>query len=188
MRHRAVVLTAAAAVLSMSGLPAAAAEGTTYAAPQSVPAPAAPYHAFPSPGALLDTAMPGPASSSTIAPDGATVQGPPSIHALTAASGAPEIAGRSPAKGATNVSRTTYVRIRFNKPVRAASIVIRLRDYLTGVYVAGTKTYASTTWTAVFNPTPTLRGSRKYVVIVAGARDRDGLVMTAVRWTFTTRP
>lgn len=182
MRHRAIALTAAAAVLSISSLPVVAADqGTPHPAPLNAPLSA------PAPGSLPDASTP-LAASSTVAPDGATVQGPPAIHAMTAASGAPEIAGRSPAKGATNVSRTTNVRVRFNKPVKAASIVIRLRDYLTGAYVAGTKTYASTTWTATFNPTPTLRALRKYVVIVSGAKDKDGQVMTRVRWTFTTRP
>jgi hypothetical protein len=169
MSHRAIVLTAAAAVLSAAGLPAMAEAHAAQAAPIAGP---------------MTNAVPGRSGVHAAA----VVQPPPRVHATTAASGAPAISSRTPASGATAVVRTTNLKVRFTKAVKASSIVIRLRDYATGKYLAGKLTYASATRYATFNPTPTLGSHRKYVVVVSGAKDSAGNTMTKSTWTFTTRP
>lgn len=172
MHHRAVILTAAA-VLSTAGIPA------TIAADSSAP----PAPALLTAATLPATTLLAPGTSSAL-----PVQGPPPIHALTAASGAPAIAARTPKRAATGVSRTINVKVRFTRAVRASSIVIRLRNPLTGAYVAGKLTYASSTWTATFNPTPVLGPLTTYRVIVSGAKSLAGVTMAKTSWTFTTRP
>lgn len=178
MRCRSIVLTAAAAVLSTTAVAGTAAAGATpssWTAQDSTAGRAASF------GGTVT-------NSTTTAPDGMVTSRPPAIHAMTAASGAPRIASRTPALHATGVARTSNIKVRFNKAVRSTSIVIRLRDSVTGSYVSGRLTYASSTRTATFNPTPTLRSAHKYVVVVSGAKDSAAHVMTRISWSFTTRP
>lgn len=178
MSNRAIALTAAA-MLSVSALPATVDAGTTQPASSTDSAPGG----F---GSWLVLA--GGQARTASAPVAAVVGIAPRVHATTAASGAPAIAGRSPARNATGVSRTTNVRVRFTKAVRASTIRIRLKDALTGLAVPGKLTYVSSTHVATFNPTPTLRSHRRYVVVVSGAKDSAGTVMAKSSWSFTTRP
>jgi hypothetical protein len=99
---------------------------------------------------------------------------------------------RSPASGATGVSRYANVVLTFSEPVvGATSSRIRLRDAATGTYVTATVTYYPDLRKAVLNPSVTLRGLRRYTVVVSsGMTDRAGnpLYPSPTTWSFTTRP
>ncbi len=180
MSNRAIALTAAA-VLSVTALPAVADAQTP--TPMTTPSTDA------TPGRSGTWLVLGAGLARTAAaPAGAIVGLPPRVHATTAASGAPAVASRSPGRNATGVSRTTNVRVRFTKAVRASTIRIRLTDAVTGLAVPGKLTYVSSTHVATFNPTPTIRSHRRYVVVVTGAKTSAGYVMAKSSWSFTTRP
>ena len=179
MSNRTIVLTAAA-VLSATGLPATAVAGASTTTVTTTNA---------APSRFADLfAVAGTTTRTAPAPSSVAVTVPPRVHAMTAASGAPAVASRTPARNATGVARATNVRIRFTKAVKASTIRIRMRDAVTGAAIPGTLTYKSSTRTATFNPTPTLGSHRRYIATVSGAKTSAGYVMTTSTWAFTTRP
>ena len=109
----------------------------------------------------------------------------------------PTITARSPADGATSVSRTTNVTVTFSEAMDAATIgtsTIELRDPGNAV-VAAAVTYNATTRVATLNPTPTLAASTVYTVLVRGGavdprvKDAAGNALAAeATWSFTTVP
>ena len=101
----------------------------------------------------------------------------------------PTIAARTPGSGATRVSRTANVVVRFSEAaVGVSASTVRLRDAKTGSYVAATVTYSASTKTVTLNPKTTLAGSRKYTVLISGGiTDAAGNPLATTSWSFTTR-
>jgi hypothetical protein len=95
----------------------------------------------------------------------------------------PTIISRSPS--GSSVSRTANITARFSEPVDSGSINVTLTSLFGSV--SGVLTYNSSTRTATFNPSGTLRARTTYLVIVSGATDASGNVMQTVMWTFRTR-
>ena len=96
---------------------------------------------------------------------------------------------RSPAAGATGVSRSANVAVQFSEKVTGVSgTTLRLKDTATGLFVAATVTYDATLKRATLNPSPTLAALRTYqVVISTGIKDLAGNPLAASSWTFKTR-
>jgi Domain of unknown function (DUF4082)/Bacterial Ig-like domain/Bacterial Ig domain len=105
----------------------------------------------------------------------------------------PTISARSPAAGATGVSRTANITVTFNEAMTASTITtgtFELRDPANNL-VAGVVSYNSTTRVATLNPTPTLAASTVYTARVrggaSGVKDAAGNALAAdATWTFTT--
>jgi Bacterial Ig-like domain len=105
----------------------------------------------------------------------------------------PTISARSPAVGATGVSRTANITVTFNEAMTASTITtstIQLRDPANNL-IAGVVSYNSTTRVATLNPTPTLAASTVYTARVlggaTGVKDAAGNALAADSvWTFTT--
>jgi Domain of unknown function (DUF4082)/Bacterial Ig-like domain/Bacterial Ig domain len=105
----------------------------------------------------------------------------------------PTITARSPAIGATGVSRTANMTVTFSEVMSASTIgaaTFELRDPANNL-VAAAVSYNSTTRVATLNPTPTLAALTTYTVRVlggaAGVKDATGNALAAtVTWTFTT--
>ena len=89
----------------------------------------------------------------------------------------PTITARSPAIGATGVSRTANMTVTFSEAMNAATIgatTFELRDPANNL-VAAAVSYNSTTRVATLNPTPTLAALTTYTVrVVGGADGRQG--------------
>ena len=101
-------------------------------------------------------------------------------------SGPPVLVNQSPATNAATIPVTERVNVRFGEAVTGSTIRIAVRAGSTTV--AGTVTYNSSTWSAVFRPTNPLAYSTTYQVTVSDARDGAGTVMAPVTWNFTTGP
>ena len=99
----------------------------------------------------------------------------------------PRIVARSPAKGATGVSRKTNIVVRFSEIVTVSSTRIRLRDNATGKYVSASVTISRDGKTGTLDPSSTLKSSHWYTVVVKGVTDRVGNPITTSSWTFKTR-
>ena len=109
-----------------------------------------------------------------------TTQGPP-----------PTVTARTPAVGATGVSRTTNVTATFDRALDPATVT-GANVTLTGpgsTAVAATVTYASATRRITLDPTATLAATTTYTVrLTTGLKATDGAALAAaVTWTFTTR-
>jgi Domain of unknown function (DUF4082)/Bacterial Ig-like domain/Bacterial Ig domain len=106
---------------------------------------------------------------------------------------APTITARSPAIGATGVSRTANMTVTFSEAMSAATIggaTFELRDPANNL-VAAAVSYDSATRVATLNPTPTLAALTTYTARVvggaAGVKDVAGNPLAATAtWTFTT--
>ncbi len=98
---------------------------------------------------------------------------------------APAAATRSPAKGATGVSRVANVIIKFTENVLYAPGHMWL--YRGTTKQSATVTYNATTFVATLNPTYTLAAGTKYTVKVSNyIRDAAGNRLTSFSYTFTT--
>lgn len=102
---------------------------------------------------------------------------------------APRIIHRTPASGATGVSRTPTVRVVFSEPVKGVSAsTVRLIDLATGKVVAARVTYVSSSRTAVLVPRVRLAARHLYRVSVSSAvTDRTGNHLAGSSTRFTTR-
>ena len=102
----------------------------------------------------------------------------------------PTIVGRLPASGATGVSRSASVKVRFSSAVKGVSgTSFQLRDTVTGGYVAATVTYDPATFRAVLDPSANLVRGRTYQVIArSGIRDLVGNALLTTSWKFKTAP
>jgi hypothetical protein len=96
---------------------------------------------------------------------------------------------RSPVARATAVSPTANVTLRFSEAaVGVSGTSLRLRDQVTGLFVPATVTYNAAMRRATLNPVATLRGLRRYVVVIrSGITDRAGNPLSPTTWTFRTR-
>jgi Domain of unknown function (DUF4082)/Bacterial Ig-like domain/Bacterial Ig domain len=107
----------------------------------------------------------------------------------------PTITTRSPASGASGVSRTANIIVTFSEAMTASTIAgstIELRDPANAL-VSAVVSYNATTRVATLNPGPTLRALTTYTVRVRGGstdprvKDAAGNAMAAdSTWSFTT--
>jgi hypothetical protein len=103
----------------------------------------------------------------------------------------PTISSRTPASGATGVSRTGNITVTFSEAMDPASITsssFQLRDAANAL-VAAVVTYDAATRVATLNPTPTLLASTVHTATVTTAvRDVAGNTLAANSvWSFTTQ-
>jgi hypothetical protein len=100
----------------------------------------------------------------------------------------PVVTSRTPASGATSVSRTANITATTSEPVTGVSTsTVTLTQTSTGAAVAATVGYLSTTRVATVDPAATLAASTQYTVRVGtGIQDLAGNPLTPLSWTFTT--
>ena len=104
---------------------------------------------------------------------------------------APVVTARTPASGATGISVSSNVAVRFSEPVRGLSgSTVQLRTP-TGKAVPAVLSYNSSTRTLTLDPTTALaRGTRYTVVLLGGTsaiRDGVGNPLPTLTWVFRTR-
>ena len=101
----------------------------------------------------------------------------------------PRIVSRSPAPGATRVPGGTTVRIVFSEPVTGVSWrTVRLRNSVTGKWVAAQVRYAAASHSATIDPVLRMYGDTTYeVVVLRGISDIAGNRLPAAHWSFHTR-
>jgi hypothetical protein len=101
---------------------------------------------------------------------------------------APYFVARTPVPGATNVSTTTSVTVRFNEAVLGVgSNNTVLRDNSTSAVVAATVTYDPATFTASLVPNAPLMANRLYRMAMSGSIvDTTGNPLPFSQWYFTT--
>jgi hypothetical protein len=104
---------------------------------------------------------------------------------------APVVSARTPGSGATGISESANVAVRFSEAVRAVSgSTVQLRTP-TGKVVPAALSYNSSTRTATLNPSANLaRGTRYTVVVIGGTnaiRDAAGNPLRTISWVFKTR-
>lgn len=98
----------------------------------------------------------------------------------------PAVAAVTPTSGATGIPLATAVSAGFNKDVVGSSIQFSLAGP-NGASVAGSTTYNSTTYTAIFTPSSPLSSNTTYTATVQGATDPGGATMAGpYTWSFTT--
>ena len=102
----------------------------------------------------------------------------------------PVVTTRTPASGATGVSRTTNVAATFSEGVQGVSTTtVRMRS-AAGTAVTATVTYNATTRIATLDPSATLAASTKYTTTLTGSstgiRDLAGDSLATTSWSFTT--
>jgi hypothetical protein len=99
----------------------------------------------------------------------------------------PRIIHRSPGGGATGVSPSANVRIRFSETVSAAGLAVRLRNVKTGLIVRTTKRWVASTHTLVLDPVLRMYpGTRYRVEVTAQVQDRGGNSVRPTAWFFKT--
>jgi Ca2+-binding RTX toxin-like protein len=101
---------------------------------------------------------------------------------------APTVVSVTPAIGATNVSRTANVTVRYSEPVtnvNTATVVLR-RGGLTGPVVTATVTYNAANRTATLNPSATLVANTTYTMATSSVLDLAGNPLAFRSWTFRT--
>jgi hypothetical protein len=100
----------------------------------------------------------------------------------------PAISSRTPGTGATGVSRTGHVTVRFSEPVRGIGGSTVILTDSTGRRVSATVSYNASTRTATLNPGPTLRSNTRYTVrLTSGITDSTGNRLATSTWSFRTR-
>jgi Bacterial Ig-like domain/Cysteine-rich secretory protein family len=105
-----------------------------------------------------------------------------------AATSAPAIMWRSPGFGATSVSVSAAVAVRFSEAVHGVSgSTFVLLDAATGAKLAATVTYDGTTFQATLRPSGWLQLGRMYRVGLSSfIRDAGGSGLADTSWTFKT--
>lgn len=100
----------------------------------------------------------------------------------------PTVTGRSPAPGATGVSRSSPVTASFSESVKGVSgTSFTLKQTASGAAVAATVSYNATTKVATLRPTaPLPAGTRLTVQLTSAIKDIAGNPLTAMSWSFTT--
>jgi subtilisin family serine protease len=99
----------------------------------------------------------------------------------------PRIISRSPASGASNVSRSANVRVRFSELVTATGSNVRLRNLHTGLIVRVRFSWSAATNTATLDPRLLMYPHTHYrIEILASLYDRGGNRVRPTTSTFTT--
>jgi hypothetical protein len=101
----------------------------------------------------------------------------------------PVVTSRSPAAGATKVSRSAAVVVRFSEPVTGVSArSMVLRDAATKKAIAATVTYDAVTRKTTLRPKTALPAGRRLTVTLAATIvDYSGNRLAPTSWTFTTK-
>lgn len=103
---------------------------------------------------------------------------------------APTITARTPASGATAVSRTGNVSATFSEAVQAVSTSTFTLKNSAGTTITATITYNATTRVATLDPGSTLAAGTAYTARLTGGtaaiRDTAGNPLATASWTFTT--
>jgi subtilisin family serine protease len=101
----------------------------------------------------------------------------------------PTIRSRTPRANATNVARSTSIRVLFSEPVRNVSATsLRLKNLTTGLWVSTRVTYSPSTRMATIDPNLSmLRGNRYAVYATSRIRDLSGNTLAATNWSFRTQ-
>jgi hypothetical protein len=102
----------------------------------------------------------------------------------------PTVTSRTPASGATGISRTARVTATFSEAVQGVSgTTVRLKNP-SGTVVTATVTYNATTRSLTLSPSSTLAASTRYTATLTGGttgiRDMAGNPMSTSSWSFTT--
>jgi C1A family cysteine protease len=100
----------------------------------------------------------------------------------------PYATSRSPAIGATAVSRSTAVSVVFSETMSPSTIATATFGLSGGSPVSGSVTYDSATRTATFTPSANLASGTTYTVTLStGIQDSEGVAMASSdTWSFTT--
>ena len=100
----------------------------------------------------------------------------------------PYATSRSPAIGATAVSRSTAVSVVFSETMSPSTIATAAFGLSGGSPVSGSVTYDSATRTATFTPSANLASGTTYTVTLStGIQDSEGVAMASSdTWSFTT--
>lgn len=99
----------------------------------------------------------------------------------------PAITAKSPASGATGVSRGANVIATFSEPViNVSTTTVYLRKAGTTVSIAAVVTYNATTRQATLNPSVTLAASTTYTATIVDVYDGTGNQVPVTSWSFTT--
>jgi uncharacterized protein YkwD len=98
----------------------------------------------------------------------------------------PKIIARSPGSGATGVSPSTLVKVRFSEAVHGVSTMnFVLRDAASGVILPAAVSYDSATHSATLNSSPALGLGRWYRVSLSGSiKDSTNHSLPWTSWTF----
>lgn len=107
----------------------------------------------------------------------------------------PTVTARTPASGATGVSRTANVTATFSEavtglPTTASSTgAFVIRNAASGAIIASVVSWSATSRTATLNPGPTLLANTKYTLTLSSAvKDVAGNPMNPLSWSFITGP
>jgi hypothetical protein len=104
---------------------------------------------------------------------------------------APAVSARVPASGATGVSVSANLTVRFTEPVAGVSAGSFQVRTSTGAVVAATVRYSPSTRTATLDPKVDLARGQRYTVTVTGGasavRDVAGNPLPRTTWSFRTR-
>jgi hypothetical protein len=102
---------------------------------------------------------------------------------------APTVTARTPASGATGVSRLANVTATFSEPVmNATTTTLYLRRNGTTTMIAAVVTYDAILRRATLNPKVTLSANTSYKAVIRDIYDASGNQVGATSWTFTTGP
>ncbi|TQN41093.1 Ig-like domain-containing protein [Blastococcus colisei] len=103
---------------------------------------------------------------------------------------APKVSSRTPAAGATGVSRTADITATFSEPVMNVTTGTFTVRVGTGTAITATVTRNGTTNQWILDPGVTLAANTKYTVTLTGGpsgiTDLAGNPLKTVKWTFTT--
>jgi methionine-rich copper-binding protein CopC len=102
----------------------------------------------------------------------------------------PVVTARSPASGATGVSRTANVTSTFSEAVQGVSGTTFTLRNPAGTVITAVVSYNATTRVATLNPSATLAAGTRYTVRLTGGtsaiRDVAGNPLATTSWSFTT--
>ncbi len=101
---------------------------------------------------------------------------------------APQVTLRSPAPGATGVSRTANVLVTFDRPVTGTNTSsVQLRRVHTGELIPATVSYSATNRRVTLNPGPVLQPGELFEVSLSDAiMDTAGIRLVPETWQFRT--
>jgi hypothetical protein len=104
---------------------------------------------------------------------------------------APTVSARTPASGATAVSRTANITATFSEAVSGVgATTFTLKDAVTGTAITATVSRNGTTNQWILNPGPTLAANTRFTVTLTGGtgsiRDLAGNPLATTSWSFTT--
>jgi hypothetical protein len=109
----------------------------------------------------------------------------PSVSPISSSSSSsgPFVLSTVPASGAVGVSPLTLIKVKFNRPIQAATI----NFLVSGSIIPGTTSYDSANNTAVFTPNAPLPFNDLITVTISGVLDLNNNAMPGpYTWTFTT--